>query len=38
MTTGAPGASAHEIQVQWPAFYRARNRLAEDIKNASPGG
>lgn len=29
LTTGIPGMSAHELTVEWPAFFRTREREAD---------
>jgi len=30
LTTGEPGMSAHELCVQWPAFFEARAQMREE--------
>lgn len=29
MTTGVPGMSAHELNVEWPAYFEARRQFNE---------
>ena len=29
LCTGEPGMSAHELCVEWPAYYAAKNRIAQ---------
>lgn len=30
--------TAYELMVEWPAFFRARRLLREDLENSAPGG